>query len=224
MQGRSCLPGPAAPWARQLCWQDRERGSLPTPSCCPHRSPHGPPTSWSRLQGCPITADQTQRRLQTQQSRQVGAIWLQETSGQKNKSRESWEAGRAGRAGRGVAAAARLRASTESPHAGPADGSARDPAWPPPWPRCRPGPAPPGLVKGGGASYTLTAAPHHLPPVWPPVLGDQGTASICLPRCGVPWGLPEWQQDTGSCWGPPEEEEGAPFGICPETPRWRRAA
>lgn len=122
------------PWAPQLCWQDQERGPCP-PQPCPHRSPHGPPTWWSRLQGCPITTDQMQRRLQIQQGRQVGAIWLQETSGHKNKSRGKLATGRAGRAGRGVAAAARLR-PPPSPHSRPR--SARDPA------RLPPGPAPPG--------------------------------------------------------------------------------
>lgn len=176
------------------------------PQCCPHRSPHGPPTWWSRLQGCPITTDQAQRRLQTQHSRQVGAIWLQETSGQKNKSRGKLGSRQSrpcrARCGRGRTALGRHRVPTRGPrtqqHPGPGLAAAPAPL--------RPGPAPPELVKGGGASYTLTAAPHRLPAVWPPAIGDQDCVLRCRCRGGCRGGSRS-QQDPGTA-GEPSEGGG----------------
>lgn len=86
---------------------------------------------------------------------------------------------------------ARCGRTAQGPQRAPSASRARrqqrpGPAWPPP------GPAPPRSrpVKGGGASYSLTAAPRRLPPVCAPVSGDRAAL-----------GLPERQQDTGAAGG-----------------------
>lgn len=47
----------------QLRWQDGERGAPACPQLLPTPEPPRPPTWWLRLQGCPVTTDQAQRRL-----------------------------------------------------------------------------------------------------------------------------------------------------------------
>lgn len=174
---------------------------LPAPGRCPRQSPLGPPTWRSRLQGCPVTTDQAQRRLQTP-SRQAGAIWLQETAGQKNKCQ-----GKLGsrpsrlccvRCGRGCSRTAwgPCRAPVPWPQ-GPTDHQLLGAS-----PAVAVAPLPPdgcAWVKGGGAGYTLTTTPRHLPPT--SMTGDRGTASICLVDRGVLWGPPQWEWSTGRCWG-----------------------
>lgn len=148
----------------QLCWQNREWGipAHPHPACA--GAPSAPPTWWSRLQGCPVTTDQAQRRLQTP-SRQAGAIWLQEAAGQKNKSQGKLGSRQSrlcrARCGRSRTARGPCRAPAPQPHV-PADHQHLEAS-----PAAAVAPLPPGgraRVKGGGTGYTLTTAPRHLPP------------------------------------------------------------
>lgn len=169
----------------QLCWQGRQWGVPAHPQLLPTPEPLGPPTWWSRLQGCPVTTDQAQRRLQIP-SRQAGAIWLQETAGQKNKSQSeqgSWRSRPCrARCGHSHTARGPRRAPAPQPH-GPADhqhlrasvGTAT--AWR--------SPAGCAWVKGGSTSYTLTTVPRHLSPAACHG-GQPGTASTHLADPGVP--------------------------------------